>query len=1327
VARGTGWALLGVALVACAALLALLLWSRTPAGERALLVRLVPRLQEKVQGRLTVARLGGSLTRTLHLGDVRIYDTDGHLAIALDELDARYDLGGLLRGRLDVSELRLRGARVYAHRLADGQLNLARLIRSQPEQPSGSAFAIHVARLDAQGELALEPRAGEPPVRATLRLEGSFDQANDRLDARVTALTVESRAPLRASLEAHGGLTLDGGAPRLHGVSLTLHTDGRELDPLLAPLGVRAHLRGPLEAELRGDGELGALRIALAVRPARGELTAEGRSWLTLRGKLAWEARVRARGLDPGALVEEAPHAHVEGDARVRGENARATVELERLRAELSGARALARGRFSFGGERAGELTAEVNAPDLSRLALYGLPALVGQLDAHARVELAGTHTRIDADVSAARLGVAAARVRGLRAQVHALDFQGSAHLSALDVDLPYAAGEVGPRGAADLAPRKVHLDRVELSADGDRRHLALALEAAGPRGAIASLRAHGVPIEGRGRYSTDLSIDRLILGLEDQRWRSPAPGRLRVDERAATLTLALLSDSAARLALRARVGRPASGSDRPLRAELDLRDFELAELRRLLPPRFAALGGRVGMHARLSGSQRAPELTLQLDASELRTDDRQRTRVRLDAALRKSRLSARLDAALRAAGAPAGQVSAELVASLRGARPTLRQVLRMPLALTVHGEQLELAQLPLERLGMPTPPSRGKVDVALTLDTRSGAPAIDLRLDGKRLSVGPLDGVDLHLRADYQRTLARAELDATNRGASLLTAHAESRFELVRLLEGRVSPDVPLSATLDVPRFDLSRLSRAGGTLSAKLQVHGTLARPIGSAELRGNAVKYDRTLFSRVAARAEFDGQLLTARLELDEPPSGTVRLAARVPLASDSPVEATLDARGLALALSELGALRRLDGRIDAALRVSGTRAQPHLDGSLSLEHGALSVGEEGPLYQDLTAALRIADGVVRLDKLSVAVAGGSLSASGKAKLAGLVPAQLDLTADAKNFPLRIADVGAWLDARAALKAETRDHRLIGTLTISDGTAHLGRLSSRRRLQPTGPLADVVFVDARAVRRRRARERAVHASGPARVELTVRVPGVLKLRSPEVRTDLRGELDIKLAGVVPKISGHVESTWGNLELLGRRYEIETARFGFDGRVEVDPQLDVRVTRQLSNATVVIEVHGTAKKPELALASDPPIYDSSQIVGIILSGDPGDQRIDTRNTDQKVVGALSGLLVNQIKNQIAPGLPVDVIRVDAAAGASAGALGATRVEFGKYVTDTVYLSYVHQFGTPTGLRRINANEASIEYRFKRHFQIASRFGDAGAGQLNFYYTLHY
>jgi autotransporter translocation and assembly factor TamB len=354
-------------------------------------------------------------------------------------------------------------------------------------------------------------------------------------------------------------------------------------------------------------------------------------------------------------------------------------------------------------------------------------------------------------------------------------------------------------------------------------------------------------------------------------------------------------------------------------------------------------------------------------------------------------------------------------------------------------------------------------------------------------------------------------------------------------------------------------------------------------------------------------------------------------------------------------------------------------------------------------------------------------GSLHAAGSAALAGLSPQRLDATVRADQLPITAGPVGLFLDAEADLHGEkTAPRTFAGKVTLTRGSARLPKLAGGRRLQPLGPLPDVVFVDERALRER-ARHEAARAGPSLHALIAAHVPGPFHVRSPEIDADFKGDLQLALAAPATTLSGSIEAEGGWVEILGRRYEVEHARFGFGGEAPPDPALDVRITRQVSDAQIIVEVHGTAKRPELALASEPPIYDQSQIVGIIVSGDPGTQRVSDQTLESRAVGALSSLVVGKLKDQILPILPIDVLKVATGPGGFGG-LTTTRVEVGKYLTENIYVSYVHQFGVvQIGTQRVNANQAEVQYRFKRRYEIDTSFGDAGVGAVDFFFTFRY
>src|SRR5262245_40868402 len=112
--RIAAWVILSSLLLAAAAAIGVILWARSDAGRRRVLAAMERAGQESLHGRLSIGRLEGDLTRELVLRDVTVLDTEGEVAVHVDKLNARYDLLGLVRRRLRVSDVKAEGAYVHA-------------------------------------------------------------------------------------------------------------------------------------------------------------------------------------------------------------------------------------------------------------------------------------------------------------------------------------------------------------------------------------------------------------------------------------------------------------------------------------------------------------------------------------------------------------------------------------------------------------------------------------------------------------------------------------------------------------------------------------------------------------------------------------------------------------------------------------------------------------------------------------------------------------------------------------------------------------------------------------------------------------------------------------------------------------------------------------------------------------------------------------------------------------------------------------------------------------------------------------------------------------
>ena len=1285
VARGIAWVALSAVLLLLIAATTLILWARSPSGRRLLLSTVVSTLQKQLAGRVTIGALDGDLTRRIVLRQVRLYDRERRLAVAIDAIVVEHDPIGLLSRELRLRALKVEGARVHVRPLRDGTINLAALAKKRP------------------------PAASKPANGRSRPWALVVDDV--RIDARVVA------EPVQGALAITGGLAWRDGEPAFH-----------DLRARFVTAGAPAPLAAPIAATLRLDGAADAIAAELGVAAGHGEVRAQARASLARGGPLRWRATIASHDLDPGALVPGAPHGAVALAAHGHGEDATGWLVIDRLGFDAAGTHASLHGTVERGPMLLADLQAELRSPDLSRLTGDALPALHGRIEAHAQVRRTSAHTYVDAEATVRGLRAGAVRVASLDARAHAQDLAGRVEVS-----------------ARDLEASAVRVHSATLTATGDEERLTLAFAASGTHGRHAELRAHGVPLPAEGRWGLDLAIDRVVAGDGETRWRATVPGHLRIERDAVIGALALAAHQQTlaldgtlgrhdgrlavdlhgraldagrlllpgvalphtqldvdaelrgtraapqlRLAVRGRslpwpqhdlpaidlvldaaadarrihatidatareqtlhaaVDAPIDPSaDDALAADVEAHAIALAPLRSLLPPSLRSLSGRASLSAHLSGRARDPELTAHLAVPAWALDELPANRLVVDVGYRQARLDARWDAGFGAhdrAGTLVGTLALPLDATRGHGALLARPASAAPLSLRVEARALDLAQLPIERLGAPSGLHVGVVD--LTLDAG-----------------GTLDA-------------AAAELHANVNGAI-----------------------------------------RGGGVIAGSAELRGTLAHPIGHAELHGRDLGISELRLTTVDARAAWDGATLTARVDGAQSSGGTLHLDASVPAAAGAPLQATLQADAFTFAIDDVGQVRRLEGTLAADLHVSGPRAHPALRGSLKIDRGAFAGGSDPRLFRDLTLEVAAHDGTVELRRLALHVGRGTLSAHGHATLDGLTPKTIELTVDAERFPFDATNAGAWLNAGITLHGERAGDKLEGAVTVTEGKAHLPSLTSRRALQPTGALEDVVYVDEP--------EPTARVSQPPDLHVLAHIPGPFRVDAPELHAELSGELDVRTDGGRLGVYGHAETASGQLELLGRAYDIERARVTFDGGI--DPTVDVRLTRAMSSATVVIAVHGTAKSPTLELTSDPPVYSQSQVLGLIVSGDPDNARVDSPSTDQQLVGAVSGALVSQLTGQIVSRLPLDVIKVEPGAGASLGGLGGARLEVGKYLRENIYVSYSHQFGaTMTDIHHSNAHELSIEYRIRRHLVLGVRYGDAGIGAIDLAWTLRY
>ncbi len=1340
---------------------------RSDWGHRRLLALAVPRIAELLDGELRIGGLQGDLVRGLVLEDVEIVDRERQAAVRAQRLTLHYNLAALLWKTVRIREAKVEGLWVGARHLAGGELNLATLLKPTPSTPpEANPIKVDVHHLLADIEVQYEPPADASgpggtvsPGRARVLLEGGAQIVGSAVELRQVTATVETTGEemnhvlpsaelfgsFQASVQGDGPLSDLALAVEIHPPSGSVVGEGRVaiaetvawtgevqihgLDPGAATRHAPA---GSIDASVEGHGEgtvgvvrVGALEIdALAAHAsAHGEIDLEGhgQAEVALRAEdLSRLAEIGVPGLAGAVEAQATMHraaTTLSLDGKVIGKGSRAgslRINAIHLRARADGSALVVHGdatgpqQFAFALDLAGE-------------PLWRGDALVG------------------ADVSIDRLALARGSVKWANARAARLRVDSAIELKRLV--LASGSQSIALEGRYEWEQESKRTLRALLTTHQvDAAQLIGLVRSAPPAPPIlvdAELRVSG---------SVDRPIANLKAAAVSRLLEPPKRIELRTEARyAAERITGQLALTAEKAAVHGKFDLPASTArGAPIALDLDVKKVQLSDLRELLPTPLADLRGELTAHLRAGGTMGTPSIDGDLHAASWQVgtvviDDKEiHNDTTLSLGYRAGQLRVRQSTKL---GHAAGRVDfdAAMPVDLRAliAQPAqaLERLERVaPVVASAKVERLDLARLPFESIGVARLVSTGVIDVGVQLRGTLSDPELHGTARAGNVSrEGLVDKVDVAVALDLvaRRALVKGTVDL--RGRRLVDASGETRVDMEGILRGRPFHQTALQLHLAIPDYDLAllrgmrpQLDTVAGKLAAGIDVSGDFNRQVAQAHVSVAGLRLGRTEFSAFVGAADFDGATAHVQVDADQKAGGRLHLLGTIPRAESAPWTLGLKAErfDLAFLAGTLSALRSARGSLESSITVAGTRGRPALDAEVRVSDGAFQLRVDPHTYDKIEIAASVHRGTLRLANLSAMSGKGTLKATGDATLEGFAPTRVDAKAETHEFALVFGTLAAWLDSQIVVHAEGTPRHLRATVHVGKGLARLPKLASSRKLQPTGEPPRVTFIDKRA-REERVEQLAAASGDSDEAGIRIKIPGPFYIRSKEANAELRGELDLVVRNSDVSLNGSAEASTGWIDLLGQRYLVDHARVAFGGD-PVNPDLDIRIIRRLREARIIVDVRGTGSRPRLDLHSDPPIYDRSQILGIILSGDPAGQRVSDRGLDQKVVGAVSGLVLGKLKDTIAPKLPIDLIHVQTGSTGYTG-LAQTRIEVGKYLTENLYVSYVHQFGQPTPNTVSNANEAHVEYRFKRDYEIDTSFGDAGAGGVDLYWIHRY
>jgi translocation and assembly module TamB len=382
------------------------------------------------------------------------------------------------------------------------------------------------------------------------------------------------------------------------------------------------------------------------------------------------------------------------------------------------------------------------------------------------------------------------------------------------------------------------------------------------------------------------------------------------------------------------------------------------------------------------------------------------------------------------------------------------------------------------------------------------------------------------------------------------------------------------------------------------------------------------------------------------------------------------------------------------LSAKAEFAGTLADPKITGRADLTAGR---------FEDYPTGLKLRDAVIgaALNTDTIAVDRFSASDNQKGTVTGQGQVSLarggasDLQIKLNNF--RLVD------------NDTATANTTGSVTIvrgADGKAKIagalevvsGEINAAAKTSPDIPTIDVVERNRPFNLDEQLQPPPAGQQGVA-LDITLTAARGLLIKGRGLNLDM--SLDAKVAGTSgkPILSGVARVVRGDYDFGGQR-------FAFDNRGTVqlsdDPKLirlDLTATREAPGLTAVINIQGTAAKPQITLSSTP-VLPNDEVLSQVLFGASASQ-----------LSPLQAAQLASALTALASGGGFDVIgglrsfaRLDRLALVGGGATGVS-VAGGKYIGDRVYVQVAG--GGREG------PSAEVEYRITHNLSLASKLAN--------------
>lgn len=487
--------------------------------------------------------------------------------------------------------------------------------------------------------------------------------------------------------------------------------------------------------------------------------------------------------------------------------------------------------------------------------------------------------------------------------------------------------------------------------------------------------------------------------------------------------------------------------------------------------------------------------------------------------------------------------------------------------------------------------------------------------------------------------------------------------------------------ALLDIAYDNLGLGGMATGSLSY-VQPRGGL--PTGKAELRIRGLSRSGLSLSsrpvdvgvnavltgeRLATRMVFvaDGKTIGQAQALLNPLGTEGGLVTRL---NSAPFFGQLRFNGTADTLWRLTGVEIVDiaGMVGVSADVRGTLGEPVITGNFTTDNAAITSPVTGMRLKGVKARGRFSGAQLVISSFAAtAQNGGTVNGTGRFTFNGIAGVGMDLNLQADNAALlERDDIAATVTGPITLRSDGVGGTIGGDLVLNKSRFTMGRAAAVAQI----PELKVVEVNRRGDEIERPR-----TNVPWALAIKARARNRLTVTGLGLDSEWRADLDIGGTVTNPAIAGRAQLVRGGYEFAGRRFELREGNIQFDGKVPVNPTLDISAEADVSDLSATIHVGGTGLKPDITFTSIPALPQDELLSRILFGTSITNLSAPEALQLASAVGSLQGNGGLDPINAVRKAAGLDRLRIIAADPTQGQG---TSIAAGKYLTRKTYVELI-------------------------------------------------